>query len=108
MVEQGMTTQAGHWRSRGNHGARRTTAHFPSRPKNHTAFLGLYGKVRRHPPCAVAFVPPISSLGTRGCRFKSCHSDHYLAPTPIPTVSRQIRAERLFVAPGTPSPHITA
>ena len=39
-----------------NHGARHTTAHFPSRPKNHTAFLGLYGKVRRHPPCAVALV----------------------------------------------------
>ena len=49
----------------GNHGARRTTAHFPSRPKNHTMFLGLYGKVRRHPPCAVVFlarVTPLASL----------------------------------------------
>src|SRR5262245_58481213 len=45
---------------RANHGARRTTAHFPSRPKNHTAFLGLYGKMRRHPPCAVVFLPHMS------------------------------------------------
>ena len=73
MVEQDMTKQARHWRNgkrstksadigRGNHGARRTTAHFPSRPKNHTAFLGLYGKVRRHPPCAVVRHP-------RGCQW---------------------------------------
>src|SRR5215813_11576471 len=44
---------------RANHGARHTTAHFSSRPKNHAAFLGLYGKMRRHPPCAVVFLPRV-------------------------------------------------
>jgi hypothetical protein len=78
-----MMTQARHWRSRGNHGARRTTAHFPSRPKNHTAFLGLYGKMRRHPPCAVVFLPrvpiftPLAPLAAFGpartlCRRPDC------------------------------------
>src|SRR6516162_9427108 len=70
MVEQDMTMQGRHWHNgncpstmptrRANHGARHTTAHFPSRPKNHTAFLGLYGKMRRHPPCAVVFLPRVS------------------------------------------------
>src|SRR5262249_9510743 len=75
MVEQDMTTQAHRWRSRGNHGARHTTAHFPSRPKNHTAFLGLYGKMRRHPPCAVVFLPGVSIFPIeKTCRatFRGC------------------------------------
>src|ERR1700746_2883190 len=51
-----------------------------ARPKNHTAFLGLYGKVRRHPPCAVAFLPrvsikilaasPLEAVSGRGLRRK--------------------------------------
>ena len=69
MVEQDMTMRAAtgvmeavlrqRQQLRANHGARHTTAHFPSRPKNHTAFLGLYGKMRRHPPCAVVFLPRV-------------------------------------------------
>jgi hypothetical protein len=103
MVEQDMTTQARHWRSgschkrrqrRGNHGARHTTAHFPSRPKNHTAFLGLYEKVRRHPPCAVAFLPRVSHLypaqktrrvTPRGCQWPWLTAQTALVrPQPVP------------------------
>src|SRR5262249_11669519 len=55
-----------------NHGARRTTAHFPSRPKNHTAFLGLYGKMRRHPPCAVVFLPRVPIFTPLAAYGKNC------------------------------------
>src|SRR5262245_3726083 len=100
MVEQDMTMQGRHWlmeavlrqrqQRRANHGARRTTAHFPSRPKNHTAFLGLYGKMRRHPPCAVVFLPRMSIFPIektcratpRGCQWLWLTAKNCLGPAP--------------------------
>jgi hypothetical protein len=102
MVEQDMTMQGRHWHNgncpstmptrRANHGARHTTAHFPSRPKNHTAFLGLYGKMRRHPPCAVVFLPrvpiftPLAPLAAYG---KNC-----LGPAEPCSPARLLNRER--------------
>src|SRR5262249_18096837 len=82
---------------RANHGARHTTAHFPSRPKNHTAFLGLYGKMRRHPPCAVVFLPRVSIFPIektcratpRGCQWLWLTAKTALVPPPARLPNRE-------------------
>src|SRR6516162_6422318 len=107
MVEQDMTMQGRHWHNgncpstmptrRANHGARHTTAHFPSRPKNHTAFLGLYGKMRRHPPCAVVFLPRVSIFPIektcratpRGCQWLWLTAKTALVPPPARLPNRE-------------------
>src|SRR5262245_16493847 len=74
---------------RGDYHTRRAPPRPASRGPPARAAAPLAGEAARVPDGIAAKYLKRTSFGTRGRRFKSCHSDHYLAPseTPIPTIS---------------------